>query len=201
MPSQDSLRLHDLGYIEQSGPNPRHPYQQRPVTTVQPQTRRRSPQYDVELMTEKLFSASSLLRDLNMSATNTTSKCRIARIELDDAMILAHVANPRSIKFSEGTRFSEKPARWILQRVGRRDADPMCSRAAVLRSTRPITGSRVGSPPAIWYPVPCARRSCWFDALLDGVEAITRDPSTIRVRETDDHTEDRNREFQPSRIG
>jgi hypothetical protein len=53
MPSQDSLRLHDLGYIEQSGPNPRHPYQQRPVTTVQPQTRRRSPQYDVELMTEK----------------------------------------------------------------------------------------------------------------------------------------------------
>src|ERR1019366_8076077 len=25
MPSQDSLRLHDLRYIEQSGPTPRHP--------------------------------------------------------------------------------------------------------------------------------------------------------------------------------
>jgi hypothetical protein len=72
-------------------------------------------------MTEKLFSASSLRRDLNMSATNITSKCRIARIELDDAMILAHVANPRWIKFSEGTRFSEKPARWILQHLEKRE--------------------------------------------------------------------------------
>jgi hypothetical protein len=53
MPSQDNLRLNYLGHIEQTGPNPRHPYQQRPVTTVQPQTRRRSPQCDVELMTEK----------------------------------------------------------------------------------------------------------------------------------------------------
>jgi hypothetical protein len=41
---------------------PRHPYQQRPVTTVQPQTRRRSPQYDVELMRRNRFSASSLSR-------------------------------------------------------------------------------------------------------------------------------------------
>jgi hypothetical protein len=32
---------------------------------------------------------SSLRRDLNMSATNITSKCRIASISLDDAMILA----------------------------------------------------------------------------------------------------------------
>jgi hypothetical protein len=45
MPSQDRLRLY--------GPNPRHRYQQRPVTTVQPQPSRRSPQGDVELMTEK----------------------------------------------------------------------------------------------------------------------------------------------------
>jgi hypothetical protein len=53
MPSQDGLRLRYPGYIEQTGPNPRHPYQQRPVTAVQPQTRRRSPHCDVELMTEK----------------------------------------------------------------------------------------------------------------------------------------------------
>jgi hypothetical protein len=67
MPSQDSLRLYDLGYIEQCGPNPRHPYQQRPVTTVQPQTRRRSPQCDVELMTEKQvlgFEPASRLEDV-----------------------------------------------------------------------------------------------------------------------------------------
>jgi hypothetical protein len=44
MPSQDGFRLHDLGYVEQTGPNPRHPYQQRPITAVQPQPRRRSPQ-------------------------------------------------------------------------------------------------------------------------------------------------------------
>jgi hypothetical protein len=62
MSSQDSLRLYDLGYIEQSGPNPSHPYQQRPVTTVQPQTRRRSP-----LMTEKQvlgFKPASRLEDV-----------------------------------------------------------------------------------------------------------------------------------------
>jgi hypothetical protein len=53
MPSQDGLRLHDLGYIEQTGPNPRHPYQPRSVITAQPQTMRRSSQCNVELMTEK----------------------------------------------------------------------------------------------------------------------------------------------------
>ena len=53
MPSQDGLRLHDLGDIEQAGPNARHPYQQRPITAVQPQPRRRSPQCDVKLMMKK----------------------------------------------------------------------------------------------------------------------------------------------------
>src|ERR1700693_5514447 len=53
MPPKDSLRLHHLGQIKQIGANPRDPYQQRPVTTVQPQTRRPTPQGDVELMTEK----------------------------------------------------------------------------------------------------------------------------------------------------
>ena len=53
MPSQDSFRLHDPGYVEQAGPNPRHSYQQRPITAVQPQPRRRSPQCDVKLMMKK----------------------------------------------------------------------------------------------------------------------------------------------------
>ena len=53
LPSQDSFRLHDPGYVEQTRPNPRHPCQQRPITAVQPQPRRRSPQCDVKLMTKK----------------------------------------------------------------------------------------------------------------------------------------------------
>ena len=53
VPPKDSLRLNYLGQIKQIGPNPRDPYQQRPVTTMQPQTRWRPPQGDVELMTKK----------------------------------------------------------------------------------------------------------------------------------------------------
>ena len=53
MPPQDRLRLHHLRQIQQIGPDPRDPHQQRPVTAVQPQTRRRPPQSDIELMTEK----------------------------------------------------------------------------------------------------------------------------------------------------
>jgi hypothetical protein len=53
MPSQDSLRLNYLGHTEKARPNPRHPYQKRPVTAVQPHTRRRSSQCYVELMAEK----------------------------------------------------------------------------------------------------------------------------------------------------
>src|SRR5438105_177160 len=38
-----------------------------------------------------------------MSATNITSKCRIASIGPDDVMILPHDANLRRMKFSERT--------------------------------------------------------------------------------------------------
>src|SRR5262245_49547312 len=56
---------HHLGQIKQIGPNPRDPCKQRPVTTVQPQTRRR-PRGDVELMTDKQilgFKPASRLED------------------------------------------------------------------------------------------------------------------------------------------
>ena len=39
------------------------------------------------------FSASSRLRDLNRSATNIPSACRIANIAINDAMILPYGAN------------------------------------------------------------------------------------------------------------
>ena len=53
MPPQGGRRLHHLDQIVQIGPNSRHPYQQRPVTAAQPGTRRRPPQGDAKLMTEK----------------------------------------------------------------------------------------------------------------------------------------------------
>ena len=53
MPSQDGLGLYYPGQTEQARPEPNHPYQECPITAAQQQTRRRSPQCDVELMTEK----------------------------------------------------------------------------------------------------------------------------------------------------
>src|SRR5438034_6737834 len=53
MPTKDGLWLNHLGHAEQARPEPGHPYQQRPVTAAQSKTRRRTPQGDAELMTEK----------------------------------------------------------------------------------------------------------------------------------------------------
>ncbi len=53
MPPKDRLRLNDLGRADQARPEPGHPHQQRPVTAEQSKARRRLPQSDVELMTEK----------------------------------------------------------------------------------------------------------------------------------------------------
>ena len=43
MPPKDGLRLNHLGRAEQAWPEPGHPYQQRPITAVQSNTRRRTP--------------------------------------------------------------------------------------------------------------------------------------------------------------
>jgi hypothetical protein len=53
MPAKDGLRLNHLGHAEQARPEPGHPYQQRPITAAQSKMRRRRPQGNVELMTEK----------------------------------------------------------------------------------------------------------------------------------------------------
>jgi hypothetical protein len=45
--------LNNAGRTEQARPELGHPYQQRPVTAAQSRTRRRMPQGDAELMTEK----------------------------------------------------------------------------------------------------------------------------------------------------
>jgi hypothetical protein len=46
---------------------------------------------------ESKFSASNRHRDLNRSATNIPSACRIANIALNDAMILPYDTNPDGI--------------------------------------------------------------------------------------------------------
>jgi hypothetical protein len=99
MPSQDSFRLHDPGYVEQTGPNPRHPYQQRPITAVQPQPRRRSPQCDVKLMMKKQvlgFQPASRLENVD---NEDPEHVQDRNIGPDDAMILAHAANPDGSNF------------------------------------------------------------------------------------------------------
>jgi hypothetical protein len=53
MPSQDGLRLNHLVRTKKARPEPRHPGEQGAVTFAQSTTRRRPPQCDVELMTEK----------------------------------------------------------------------------------------------------------------------------------------------------
>jgi hypothetical protein len=50
MPPKDGLRLNHLGHAEQARPELG---KQRPVTAAQSKTRRRTPQGDAELMTEK----------------------------------------------------------------------------------------------------------------------------------------------------
>jgi hypothetical protein len=51
---------------------------------------------------------------LNVSATNIMSKCRFASIELDDAMILARVANPDGSNFRKGqVRATERHREFI----------------------------------------------------------------------------------------
>src|ERR1039457_7673306 len=48
------------------------------------------------------FSTLTRLRDLNRSATNIPSACRITNIAINDAMILPYDANLTRIEFSEG---------------------------------------------------------------------------------------------------
>src|SRR5215831_9158411 len=53
MPAKDGLRLNDLRRTEQARPEPGHPDHQGPVTAAQSRARRRTPQGDAELMTQK----------------------------------------------------------------------------------------------------------------------------------------------------
>src|ERR1019366_6256634 len=55
-----------------------------------------------------------------MSATNITSKCRMASIELDDAMILPHAANLDGSNFRKGQDcFSRRRASMMSRRSRR----------------------------------------------------------------------------------
>ena len=53
MPPQDGGRLHNSSQSQQAWPEPRHPDHQGPITSSQPPALRRSPQGNIELMTQK----------------------------------------------------------------------------------------------------------------------------------------------------
>src|SRR5262245_41609349 len=53
MPAKDGLRLNDVRRTEQARPEPGQPHHQGAVTTAQSKPRRRTPQGDAELMTQK----------------------------------------------------------------------------------------------------------------------------------------------------
>ena len=103
MPPKDSLRLHYLGQIKQIGPDPRDPYQQRPVTTVQPPARRRPPQGDVELMTKKQILGFEPASRLEHGDDEHSELMQDPNIDPNDVMILPHDANPCWMEFSETT--------------------------------------------------------------------------------------------------
>ena len=68
---------------------------------------------------ECLNAHSSRLRDLNRSATNIPSACRIANIALNGAMILSYNANLGRMEFSEGTRCqprAQASSSWLATR-------------------------------------------------------------------------------------
>ena len=77
---------------------------------AQSTARRCLPQSDVELMTEKQALSFNPASRLEYVGDELTSKCRIASIALDDAMILPHDANLRRMEFSErtGSNFRER---------------------------------------------------------------------------------------------
>jgi hypothetical protein len=103
MPPKDGLRLNHLGRAEQAWPEPGHPYQQRPITAVQSKTRRRTPQGDAELMTEKQVLRFKPAPRLEEVGDAHSERVHDRKHQSNDAMILPHDANRRRIKFSERT--------------------------------------------------------------------------------------------------
>ena len=94
MPTQDGLRLNHLGRTKQARPELGHPYEQCAITSAKSKTRWCPPQSDDKLMAEKKILSFKPARDLNRSATNIPSACRITNIALNDAMILSYDATP-----------------------------------------------------------------------------------------------------------
>ena len=126
MPPKDGLRLNHLGRAEQARPEPGHPYQQRPITAAQSKTRRRTPQGDAELMTEKQVLGFKPAPRLEQVGDEHSERVQDRKHRSNDAMILPHDANRRRMTFSERTgtiipfRLREKTryrrCRWLLPR-------------------------------------------------------------------------------------
>jgi hypothetical protein len=103
VPSQDRIGLDHARQSNQDWPQPSHQYQQSPVTRTEPQTMRRTPQGNIELVPQKRVSISRRRRERNGLATNVASRWKNASIMSNDELILPHYANPPRIRFSGGT--------------------------------------------------------------------------------------------------
>ena len=108
MPPQDGGRLHNSSQDQQVWPEPRHPNHQGPVTPPQPQALRRSPQGNIELMTQKEV--------LNFKPASRLEQIRDkSQTRIDDALILRHRANLGWIEFSGMTGVGRH---WRPQDIG-----------------------------------------------------------------------------------
>jgi hypothetical protein len=98
------------------------------------------------------FSASGWLRDLNMSATNIPSECKIATIALNDAMILPYDANPGRMEFSGRATGKSCDRRWSAYGTSREyNEAPLSTRGASrmreIRTYGSMQGARGNSRP------------------------------------------------------
>jgi len=91
MPPQNGFRLNHLGRTKQARPEPCHPYQQCSVKPAQSKARRRMPQNDIELMTEKKvlgFKPASRLEQVGDEYSECVQDCKHRHQRCDDSTLL-----------------------------------------------------------------------------------------------------------------
>jgi hypothetical protein len=111
MPSQYCLRLNHLGRAKQARPEPCHPYQQCTVNPAQSKTRRRMPQCDVDLMTEKQvlgLKSAPRLEQVGDEHSERVQDCKHRHQRCDDSILLCE-SRPDGIFGKETTTRRSQP--------------------------------------------------------------------------------------------
>ena len=86
-----------------SRPEPSHPFEQRAITAANAKAMWRSPQSDVELMTEKQILSSKPAPRLELAGYKHSERVQNCKLALNDAMILLTMRIWGRMEFSEGT--------------------------------------------------------------------------------------------------